>query len=227
MSKLTLYLRSIAYIAGCACLLPIQPARAEDAPKDRAQVERIISKSRSLGGRGWGFNPKSLEELSGKLTDADAPMAVSLLYDGENQTGASFAVAALCDAGAEALGARINSDRPPPMDRAYDSLHLMQTFHKCTAETRAKAQALMLDIDAAFQRQTEKSIQRQQEEDAALQRHNEMQMKLLTPEGRKSLTAAERQEIFNSNINAIGLDGPRNADQERMYQMMKKSTLGE
>lgn len=220
-----LHITFYAFITLCSFLAI--PAAAEVATKDRAEVERIIHKSKSIGPRGWGFTQKSLEELSEKLTSIDAPMAVSLLYDGENQTGASFAVAALCDAGADALGARINSDAPPPMDRARDSLNLMQTFPKCSAETRAKAQALMLDLDAAFQRQTEKSIQKQKDDDAALQRHNDMQMKLLTPEGRKSLTDAEKQEIFDSNVKALGLDGARNAGQEQMYQLMKKSTLGE
>ena len=214
------------YIAVLASTIIAAPAQSEIAVKDRAAVERIIQKSKSIGPRGWGFTQKSLEELSENLLALDAPMAVSLLYDGEDQTGASFAVAALCSAGATALGFRINSDDPPPIDRARDSLNLMQTFPKCTAETRAQAQALMLDLDAALQRQIEKSIQKQKDNDAALQRHNEMQMKLLTPEGRKSLTAAEKQEIFDSNVKALGLDGARNADQERMYQMMKKSTLG-
>lgn len=227
MANFKQYLRSTLYAAVSTCTIITAPAAAEIAVKDRAEVERIIQKSKSMGPRGWGFTQKSLEELSEKLISLDAPMAVSLLYDGDNQTGASFAVAALCSSGAIALGIRINSDNPPPLDRARDSLNLMQTFPKCTAETRAQAQALMLDIDAAAQRQTEKSIQKQKDNDAALQRHNEMQMKLLTPEGRKSLTAEEKQEIFDSNVKALGLDGTRNADQERMYQMMKKSTLGE
>ena len=221
------YLRSSIYAAVLGGIIIALPAAAEIAVKDRAEVERIIHKSKSMGPRGWGFTQKSLEELSEKLISLDAPMAVSLLYDGENQTGASFAVAALCDSGAIALGIRINSDSPPPIDRARDSLNLMQSFSKCTAETRAKAQALMLDLDAAVQRRAEKSIQKQKDDAAALQRHNEMQMKLLSPEGRKSLTAEERQEIFDSNVKALHLDGPRDADQERLYQMMKKSTLGD
>ena len=227
MTNLMRYLQIALYTALTACTVLIGTAAAEIAIKDRAAVERIIHKSKSMGPRGWGFTQKSLEELSDKLMPLDAPLAVSLLYDGENQTGASFAVAALCDAGADALGARINSDTPPPIDRARDSLNLMQTFAKCSAETRAKAQALMLDLDAAFQRQTEKSIQKQKDDDAALQRHNEMQLKMLSSEGRKSLTDGEKQEIFDSNVKALHLDGPRNADQERMYQLMKKSTLGE
>lgn len=89
------------------------PASAETAPKDRAAVERIIHKSKSFGARGRGFNFNSLNELSEKLSPADAPMAVALLYDGQNQAGASFAVAALCDAGADALAQRLNGDTPP------------------------------------------------------------------------------------------------------------------
>lgn len=103
----------------------------------------------------------------------------------------------------------------------------MQSFHKCTAETRAKAQLLTLELDAAFQRMLARHQKEREERDAAQQRMNDMQMKLLTPEGRQSLTPAQRQEIFDANVKAMHLDGKRDADQERMYQMMKKSTLGD
>lgn len=217
----------ILYSLAFTLVFPPLAAGANAAPKDRAAVEKIIDRSKSFGGRGWGFNFKSLDELSEKLSPADAPMAVALLYDGKNQTGASFAVTALCDAGADALAARLAGDDPPPIDRAWDSLNMMQSFHKCTAETRAKAQALMLELDAARNRKMERLQKEREARDAAQQRMNEMQMKLLTPEGRKSLTPAERQEIFEANVKAMHLDGKRDAGQEKMYQMMKKSTLGD
>jgi len=219
--RFTVYL--VLFIALCHAA---SPAGAEQ-PHDTGDVIKIIKKARYFGGRGFGYNNRSLDELSEKLRPADAPILIGLLHaeDYTLATGASFGLAALCDTGAEALAQAIANDDSLPLDRARDSFNMMLHFSKCTAETRSRVHELAPAIDTAFQRRMEKHDADRRAAEAALVRHNTLSLKLLDPEARKTLTPEERQEIFDANVKSLHLGGKRDADQEKLYQMMKKSIL--
>lgn len=204
-------------------------AAQAEKPHDTGDVIKIVKKARHFGGRGYGYNSRSLDELSEKLHLADAPILTDLLSadDYTLATGASFGLAALCDTGAEALAKAIEADDSLPLDRARDSLNMMLHFSKCTAETRRRAQEVVPAIDAAYARRREKNEADRRAAEATLERHNTLSLKLLDPEARKTLTPEERQEIFDANVEALQLGGKRDADQEKLYQMMKKSVLGD
>lgn len=204
------------------------PAAAEK-PRDKEAVIKTLKKARHFGGRGYGYTSQSLDELSEKLRPADADILLGLLgHDHYGiATGASFGLAALCDAGLAPLAIALETDDTLSLERARDVLRMMAEFPKCAAETRLQARNLDPAIDAAFQRRGEKLEAARAAADAARERHNALNLKLLDPEGRKTLTREERQEIFDANVKALLLDGPRSADQEKLYQLMKKNMLEE
>lgn len=228
------HIRYMAYLFLIGLFLGTAPPAAAEYPapkiKTEKELRKVLKSSRVWGYRGYGFNAASLQHLSEKLTPMDAPALIPLLSDPDAATGASFGLAALCANGADALAVALAGAGPhPPYDRARDSLNLMKTFEKCPAALHPLLDAIAQDIDAAFQRHIAARQAQQKKEDQEAERILKQNLRQILPPDHETppLSPAEKQEIFTRNIKALGLDGARDADQEKLYQMMKKNTLAE
>jgi hypothetical protein len=190
----------------------------------KAELERIILHSRHLGAHGLGYNDRSLVELSRTLTPDDIPNLIPLLDNTRIRVGAEFALASQCEAAIEPLReATIQSEKLGALD-AEDIMELIAGFSQCTPETQAKARSARLEIDAANKDRQAKRAQELQEkakEDARIQQNG---IKMLHPEQKKTLTRAEREEVFKRSVKAAGLENPQTPEQkalvERMYRTM-------
>lgn len=197
---------------------------AAATPRSKADLEKIILHSRHLGAHGLGYNDRSLEELSHTLTHDDIPNLISLLGDTKIRVGTEFALASQCEAAIEPVReAVIQGERIDALD-AEETLELIAGFGQCTPEKQAKARAAKLEIDAANKERQAKRAQELEEkgkEDARVQQNG---IKMLDPEQKKTLTRAEREEVFKRSLKAAGLENPQTPEQkalvERMYRTM-------
>lgn len=224
----------MAYLLLIGLFLSAAPPAAAEYPAPKIKTENELRKalksSRVWGHRGYGFSASSLQRLSEKLTPADAHALIPLLSDPDAATGASFGLAALCASGADALAGVLAGTGPhPPYDRARDSLNMMKTFEQCPTALHPRLDAIAQDIDAAFQRHISARQAEQEKEDQEAARILKQNLRQILPPDHQNppLSPAEKQEIFTRNVKALDLDGPRDADQEKLYQAMKKNLLTE
>jgi hypothetical protein len=197
---------------------------AAATPHSKAELETIILHSRHLGAHGLGYNGLSLAELSHALTPDDLPNLISLLVDTKIRVGAEFALASQCEAALEPLReAAIQSETIDALD-AEDIVELIAAFSQCPPETQAKATAMRIEIEKVNKdRQAKKAqdLKEKAKEDARIQQNG---LKMLDPEQKKTLTQAEREEVFKRSVKAAGLENPQTPEQkalvERMYRTM-------
>jgi hypothetical protein len=205
-------------------LLAIVTLAAAATPHTKAELERIILHSRHLGAHGMGYNERSLLELSHALTPDDIPNLISLLGNGEIRVGAEFALASQCEAALQPLReAAIQTDKVDVLE-AEDITELIAGFSQCAPETQAKARELRAEIDKTNEeRQAKRALELQEKakEDARIQQNA---LKMMDPEQKKTLTRAEREEVFRRSVKAAGLENPQTPEQkslvERMYRTM-------
>ncbi|HEX7289148.1 MAG TPA: hypothetical protein VF532_23390 [Candidatus Angelobacter sp.] len=205
-------------------LLAIASLAAAATPHSKAELERIILQSRHLGAHGLGYNDLSLRELSHALTPEDIPNLISLLGDTKIRVGTEFALASQCEAAIESLrDALIQGDKVDALD-AQDTMELIAGFSQCKPETHARARAARIEIDKINKDRQARKLQELQEkakEDARIQQNG---IKMLDPEQKKTLTRAEREEVFKRSVKAAGLENPQTPEQkalvERMYRAM-------
>lgn len=198
-------------------------APAEDVARSKVEVRRIILHSRHLGAHGLGYNERSQVELSQELTPADIPVLISLLNDSELRVGAQFALASQCEAAIMPVRRAVIDERVSSLD-ADDIMDLIADFSKCRPEMQAAARAMRIEIDKLVQErlaQRSREFEEQAADDARIQRNA---LKMGDPAQRKTLTQAEREEVFRRSIKAAGLENPQTAAQkalvERMYRTM-------
>jgi hypothetical protein len=199
-------------------------ATAEDVARSKVEVRRIILHSRHLGAHGLGYNERSHVELSQELTPADIPVLISLLNDSELRVGAQFALASQCEAAIMPVRRAVITDERVSALDADDIMDLIADFSKCRPETQAAARAMRVEIDKLVQKrlaERTRELEEQADDDARVQRNA---LKMGDPAQRKTLTQAEREEVFRRSIKAAGLENPQTTAQralvERMYRTM-------
>ncbi len=205
-------------------LLTMISLAAAGTPHAKADLERIILHSRHLGAHGMGYNDSSLVELSHTLSPDDIPNLISLLGDAGFRVGAEFALASQCEAAIEPVReAAIQNERIGALD-ANDIMELIAGFSQCSPQTQARARAALAEINNANKdRQAQKTqeLQEKAKNDARIQRNA---LKMNDPEQRKTLTRAEREEVFRRSVKAAGLENPQTPAQkalvDRMYRTM-------
>ena len=204
----------------------VQPARS------KAELKKIILHTRHWGAHGLGYNDRSLFQLSRAITPADIPNLLSLLDekgdilkdDIDVSVGARFALASQCDATIQPLQQAAEQNQHNAWLDAEDIMDLMAGFQGCDPATQAKARAVKSEIRAAAEERMAKrdhELQQKAADDARIQNNA---LKMSDPEQKKTLTRAEREEVFRRSVKAAGLENPQTPEQkalvDRMYRTM-------
>jgi len=208
----------VVVIIGTACISPCAMVA-----KSQAELEKIVLGSRHLGVHGLGYNDKSLVELSQKLDSSDIPSLIPLVNTANLRVGAQFALASQCEAAIQPVQEAAASEKLSALD-AEDIMDLIAGSSVCAPDVQDKAREVRIEIETASnERQAlkEKEQQARAADDARVQKNA---FKMLDPEQRKTLTRAEREEVFRRSIKAAGLENPQTPTQkamvERMYRTM-------
>ena len=219
----------VLMLAG-ACLAETGPITQPE--RSRAELKKIILHTRHLGAHGMGYNDRSLFQLSRAVTPADIPNLLSLLDDKGDilkddvdvRVGARFALASQCDATFQPLQQAAEQNQEIAWVDAEDIMDLMAGFQGCDAATQAKARIVRNEIRAAAEERMAKRNQELQEKAADDARIQKNALKMSDPEQKKTLTRAEREEVFRRSVKAAGLENPQTPEQkalvDRMYRTM-------
>jgi hypothetical protein len=203
-----------------------QPARS------KAELKRIILHTRHWGAHGLGYNDRSLLQLSRAITPADIPNLLFLLEEKGDilkdnidvSVGARFALASQCDATIQPLQQAAGQNQHIAWLDADDILDLMAGFQGCDRATQAKARAVKSEVRAAAEERMAKRDRELQEKAADDARIQKNALKMSDPEQKKTLTRAEREEVFRRSVKAAGLENPQTPEQkarvDRMYRTM-------
>ena len=193
------------------------------AARSQAELEQLVLGSRHLGAHGLGYNEDSLRELSLTLKPADISGLISLLDQTKLRVGVQFALASQCDAAIQPVQAATTNDQLSALE-AEDIMDLIAGFKGCSPDAEAKARDARVEIETAGkerQAQKQKETQAKAADDARVQKNA---FKMVDPEQRKTLTRAEREEVFRRSIKAAGLENPQTPAQkamvERMYRIL-------
>ena len=107
---------------------------------------------------------------------------------------------------------------------AEDIMDSIAGFSRCAPEMQADARKMRAEIKKTDkERQAKRALELQEkaEEDARIQQNG---LKMLDPQQKKTLTRAEREEVFRRAVKAAGLENPQTPEQkalvERMYRTM-------
>ncbi len=198
---------------------------AADGAQSKAEVQRIIRHSRHLGAHGMGYNDHSLVEMSQELTPVDIPILISLLNDSELRVGAQFALASQCEAAIMPVRRAVITDERVSSLDADDIMDLIADFSKCRPETQAAARAMRIEIDKLVQERLArraKELEQQAADDARIQRNA---LKMNDPADRKTLSQAEREEVFRRAVKAAGLENPQTPAQRNLVQRMYRTMV--
>jgi len=207
-----------------------EAVRAQDSPRV-AEIRRIVLRSRHMGAHGMGYNEASLEEMSRKLTPADVAGLVTLMQIHENghvRVGAQFGLASQCGAALGPVREAMINHQIMFLD-AQDTVRLAAGFERCSPADRAKATATASELEEIYKADTARSREEAAKRVAEDQRIQENGLKLMDPAKAKTLTRAEREEVFARSVKAAGLDKePLTEAQKKMVQQMYKTmVLGE
>jgi hypothetical protein len=208
-----------------ACMaLASASAHAAESP---AKIRSVILSARHLGVHGMGYNMRSMEKLSKRLSADDIPVLITLASRGNDVlVGAQFALAAQCDPAIPAVHDAAVRHKIDFLD-AEDTLSLMAGFEGCSQESQAKASAMqetLRQLHAEESAPIARESKQKAEDDARIQRNG---LKLLDPEQAKTLTHEERMEIYRRSLAAMGLseNGPMTPDQEKIADRMYRSMV--
>jgi len=207
-----------AVIVGAALSL------SASAAKSQAELELIVLGSRHLGAHGIGYSDRSLMELSQRLNPTDIPGLLSLLDKTKLRVGVQFALASQCEAAIQPTQLAVANNKLRALE-ADDIMDLMAGFTGCSPDVQAKARAARVEIDAADserQAQRQKEVQARAADDARIQQNG---LKMLDPEQRRTLTRAEREEVFRRSIKAAGLENPQTPAQKAMVDRMYRTMV--
>jgi hypothetical protein len=200
-----------------------------DDPPSMERVRRIILDSQHLGAHGFGYNDRSLNTLSRKLTPADIPVLIGLLPDKALRVGIQFGLASQCEASLFPVREAAVEHKMQFFD-AEDVMRLVESFGGCTREAHQGAAAMRSEIHSLSEAEHRRLMQEAEDNaanDARIQRNA---LKLTDPKQAKELTRQEREEIFRRSLKAMGLkeDGPMTPAQKDLVQRMYRTTvLGE
>ena len=192
---------------------------------DATRVRRIILRT----GRTGANRSAALRELSRKLSAADIPVLVELTADREITVGAQFGLASQCQAAIEPVREAAMQKKMEFLD-ASDALHLVETFEGCAEDVRRRAADTRAELaewqEKEWARQ-EAEYKRREEEDARIQANG---LKMLDRAQAKSLTPAEREEVYHRSLKAMGIDENRPmtpAQKDLVQRMYRTMVLGE
>ena len=197
------------------------------AAKSPTEIRSIILSARHLGAHGMGYNTRSMETLSKRLSADDIPVLIILASRANDvSVGAQFALAAQCD---PAIPAVHDAAVRHQIDflSAEDTLSLVAGFEGCSQDSRAKASAMqetLRQVNAEESARIERESKQKTEDDARIQRNG---FKLLDPEQAKTLTHDERLEIYRRSLAAMGLseNGPMTPEQKKIADRMYRSMV--
>lgn len=216
--------RSLSLLLAVATLASLTTS-AQDAAKSKIEVRRIILHSRHLGAHGLGYNGRSQVEMSQELTPADIPVLISLLGDSELRVGAQFALASQCEAAIMPVQRAVIADERVSSLDADDIMDLIADFNKCRPEAQAAARAMRVEIDKLVEERLAKRTQEREEQAADDTRIQKNQLKMMDPSQKKTLTQAEREEVFRRSVKAAGLENPQTAAQKDLVQRMYRTMV--
>jgi len=210
--------------AALVCALLGVALTAPAASRSRAELGRIILRSRHLGAHGMGYNDHSLIELSQAVGPDDIPSLISLMDNQVLRVGAQFALASQCGAAIEPVRETAAQNQKFSMLDADDILDLIAGFEGCTEEMRTQARETRTEVDSIRRNQQSKRAAEVQEKAADDARIQKNALKMNDPGQRKTLTRAERLEVFRRSVKAVGLEHPQTPAQkalaDRMYRTM-------
>ena len=216
-------------VASCA----FQGANAQDpsatTPGPRTRIRRIILSTRHLGAHGMGYNSRSLEELSRKLTPADIPTLIGLVGDTKMMVGAEFALASQCGAAIEPVR-KAAVERKMGFLEAEEVMDLIAGFSRCRPEIQQRASSSrdeLKRLGEEEQKKLEAEAEERSREDARIQKNA---LKMTDPQQARTLTRREREEVYRRSLKAMGLTegGPMTPDQKKLVdQMYRTMVLGE
>ena len=197
------------------------------AAKSPTEIRSIILSARHLGAHGMGYDTRSMEKLSKRLSAEDIPALIALASRAKDvSVGAQFALAAQCD---PAIPAVHDAAVRHQIDflSAEDTLSLLAGFGGCSQDSRAKASAMqeaLRQLNAEESARIERESKQKTEDDARIQRNG---FKLLDPEQAKTLTHDERLEIYRRSLAAMGLseNGPMTPEQKKIADRMYRSMV--
>lgn len=242
--------KSLMLMGAWMCLALPQVASADED----ARVLKTLESTRQFGfGTGRAFRPvpkwhyewpDSIIEMKQRLSERDIPALLALLQGSASQAtyndryhaaqAAAWGLAALCGKSVAPVVAAVKSGQLETMALIdHHPLRWIETFSQtpggCTAQDAASAAAAQKEIErfmqvrrASEQAQSEK---RQALEDETRNRVNANGLKMLTPE-KSQLTLAEREEVFQANLKALGLDRePLTPEQRAMVRAMYENMV--
>ncbi|MCM2281746.1 MAG: hypothetical protein NDI61_07855 [Bdellovibrionaceae bacterium] len=210
----------------------VRPSAVADTSLRAEQVRKIIRESQHEGAHGPGYDAESLKEMSAQLSPSDSRVLLDLYQRSSEpehkdlglRTGVVFALASLCQTGIETVLLAVQQNIMDEID-AINGMNLIAKTDHCDSKTKQNAVVHRQKIEKiSTERRTRAQKQRQEDEknDARIQENG---LKMLHPEESRSLSRQEREEVFKRSIKAIGLDGPRTPDQEKMYRQMYEAMV--
>lgn len=221
----------LVLILAAACVAEAGPL-AQPA-RSKAELKKIILHTRHFGAHGMGYNDRSLFQLSRAITPADIPNLISLLDENGDilkddvyvLVGARFALASQCDAAIMPLQQAAEQNEHIAWSDADDILELMAGFQGCEPATQAKARAVKSEIHAAAEQRLATEHQRLQEKAADDARIQKNALKMSDPKQKKTLTRAEREEVFRRSVKAAGLENPQTPEQKALVDRMYRTLV--
>jgi len=193
-------------------------------PRSSSELKKIILHSQKMGPHGMGYGEQSLVEMSQTITPADIPELIKLLDDPDFHMDAQIALTSQCEAALQPTKEAAGKNGKFDYDEAADVMDFISRFNRCSPQAKEKARAMRVESQRIVAEQQARILQeskKKAEDDDRIQRNS---FKMLNPEQKKTLTRAEREEVFKRSVKNSGLENPKTQAQkdlvDRMYRTM-------
>jgi hypothetical protein len=173
-----------------------------------------------------GYNSRSLEELSRKLTPADIPTLIGLVGDTKMSVGAEFALASQCGAAIEPVRQAAVEHKMGFLE-AEEVMDLVAGFARCRPENQQRASFLREELKRLAEEEHKKleaEAEKRSREDARIQKNA---LKMTDPQQARTLTRQEREEVYRRSLKAMGLTegGPLTPEQKKLVEQMYRTMV--
>jgi hypothetical protein len=186
---------------------------------ERDEIRRTILQARHLGAHGLGYNNQSQAELAKKLSPASIPILFELLVqDKEAHSGVVAGLASQCGAAIEPILGVAEQRAVPFMNLSdlRDALAWMKHAETCQAVDQRLAGEAIVRLDHIIQAESARRRQVAEERKVRQARLTERGLRMLDPEGRKSVSINECLEVVWESVKAAGIDPTKSEASQQM-----------
>jgi len=186
---------------------------------ERDEIRKTILEVRHLGAHGLGYNNQSQEELAKKLSPASIPILFELLaQDKEAHSGAIAGLASQCGAAIEPILGVAEQRAVPFMNLSdlRDALAWIEHAETCQAVDQRLAREAIVKLDHIIQAENARLRQIAEERRVRQARLTERGLRMLDPDGRKSVSINECLEVVWESVKESGIDPTKSEANQRL-----------